>query len=181
VAAAYAGTIVVFAVMVAFQLRSAGYPTGSCQQAASGQESFPTEAQNYYPVQHIFDGDTFSVEIDGKTESVRVIGIDAPETGEAYTEKECFAQEAKERAIELLSGKWVRLEADPTQEDRDQYSRLLRYVFLEDGTFFNQVMVEEGYAEEYTFKGSEYQHQQDFLQAQRQAEKDKSGLWSVCY
>lgn len=138
------------------------------------------EQEDMLEVLHVFDGDTFSVKIDDKVEMVRVIGIDSPETGEKYRDKECYGKEATERAVELLGGGKVRLEADPTQADRDKYDRLLRYVYLADGTFFNLVMIEEGFAEEYTFEGLAYEHQKDFLEVENFAKDNGEGLWGEC-
>ncbi|MEA1926525.1 MAG: thermonuclease family protein [Patescibacteria group bacterium] len=138
------------------------------------------EQENWHQVLHIFDGDTFSVRIDGKMETVRVIGIDSPETGEKYRKKECYGKDATNKAMEILDGERVRLESDPSQKNRDKYGRLLRYVYLEDGTFFNLRMIEEGFAEEYTFQDSPYQHQAEFLRAQEKAKEGKKGLWGSC-
>ncbi|MBT4250901.1 nuclease [bacterium] len=134
----------------------------------------------FYPVLHVYDGDTISIDKNSSTERIRLIGIDSPETSEKYREKECFGEEAAKKAVELLSGKKIRIEADPTQADVDIYGRSLRYVFLEDGTFLNQKMIEEGFAKEYTFKESAYKYQKDFLVSQEEAKKAKKGLWNKC-
>jgi micrococcal nuclease len=125
----------------------------------------------YYMVTRVIDGDTIRVGVDGKTETVRLIGMDAPEA------KECFANQATAKAQELLRGQQIRLEADDSQDDRDTYGRLLRYVFLEDGTNFSQLMVSQGYAREFTFI-SPYRYQAEFKQAQKEAENKEIGLWS---
>jgi len=157
----------------------------SMKPIKEGEETSPStnsieKIGKFYPVLHVFDGDTFSVEIDGRTEMVRAIGIDAPETGEKYTDQECFAKQSKEGAIELLLGENVKLDLDPTQADRDKYDRLLRYVRLKDGTFFNLVMIERGYAKEYTYQNSTYQHHQEFIDAQMLARNKSLGMWAEC-
>jgi micrococcal nuclease len=131
-------------------------------------------------VLHIFDGDTFSVRIDGKVETVRALGIDAPESGAKYTIKECYSAEATKRAVELLGGQEVKLAADPTQADRDKYQRLLRYVYLSDGRFFNKIMIKEGFAREYTFENKAYQFQAEFRESQTIAQQNRFGLWGEC-
>jgi len=74
----------------------------------------------------------------------------------------------------------VLLESDASQDERDKYGRLLRYVFLEDGTNFNLLMIEGGYAYEYTYVVP-YKYQAEFKKAQMQAEGSESGLWGeVC-
>ncbi len=115
--------------------------------------------------------------IDGKKETLRLIGIDTPETVDPRKPVQCFGKEASAKAKSLLSGKSVRLEADPTQGERDKYQRLLRYVFLEDGTNFDKLMISEGYAHEYTYN-TPYKYQSEFKQAQKEAEASKVGLWA---
>ncbi len=129
----------------------------------------------------VIDGDTIDVDINGKKETLRLIGMDTPETVDPRKPVQCFGQEASNKAKEVLSGKMVRLEADATQGERDKYKRLLRYVFLEDGTNFNKFMIAEGYAHEYTYR-SPYKYQKEFKEAQVSAQKEKKGLWAdnVC-
>ncbi|MCS6956595.1 MAG: thermonuclease family protein [Patescibacteria group bacterium] len=137
--------------------------------------------QTFYSVAKVVDGDTIEIEIDGKIQRIRIIGINTPEVVDPRKPVECFGKEASEKAKELLSGKKIRLEKDPTQGDIDKYARLLRYVFLEDGTDFGLTMIKEGYAYEYTYN-IPYKYQQQYKQAQKEAEKNKKGLWAdgVC-
>lgn len=104
-----------------------------------------------FPVVAIVDGDTIKVSIDGNVETLRLIGIDTPETKDPRKPVQCFGKEASAKAAELLSGRRVRLETDPTQGDRGEYGRLLRYLWREDGLFFNEWMIRNGYAHEYTY------------------------------
>jgi len=62
--------------------------------------------------------------------------------------------------------------------DKDQYGRLLRYVFLEDGTLINSRLIEEGYALNYTYRPFQLMKQFDFLE--KQAKKQHLGLWGKC-
>lgn len=130
----------------------------------------------YHTVIEVIDGDTIKVNVDEKVETVRLIGIDAPELP-----NDCFAQEAKSKAQSVLSGRQIKLKADKSQDNRDRYSRLLRYVILEDGTNFNRLMVTEGYAREYTFIVP-YVLQAEFKKAQATAKKNNLGLWlpNIC-
>ena len=134
-----------------------------------------------YKVLRVIDGDTLEVSIDGKTEKIRLIGIDTPETVHPYKPVECFGKEASNKAKELLLNQEVRLEVDSTQGDADKYGRLLRYVFRSDGLFFNKWMIENGYAYEYTYS-SAYKYQDEFRNALTQAKDNKAGLWAdgVC-
>lgn len=134
-------------------------------------ETNSTVMPGYHVVTDVVDGDTIKVSIDGKIETIRLIGIDAPELP-----NNCFAREATAKARKTLEGQPVRLEADKSQDNRDRYGRLLRYVILSDGTNFNRLMVAEGYALEFTFI-SPYVFQSEFTRAQQTARKNKLGLW----
>jgi micrococcal nuclease len=130
-------------------------------------------------VERAVDGDTIKVLIKNQEDTVRLIGIDAPETSDPKKPIQCFGEEARDKAKELLTGKTIILESDPTQSDRDEYGRLLRYVFL-DGLNFNKLMISEGYAREYTFKGKIYKYQAEFIQAEKKAKAENRGLRSSC-
>lgn len=135
---------------------------------------------NLFEVVRVVDGDTIDVDINGKKERLRLIGINTPETVDPRKPVECFGIEASNKAKSILEGHRVKLESDITQGDFDKYGRLLRYVFLEDGTNFNLLMIKEGYAYEYTY-GTPYKYQAEFKQAQKYAEQNKLGLWGdVC-
>ena len=133
--------------------------------------------EGYYTVVRVVDGDTVVVNIDGEDETLRLIGIDTPEVVDPRQPVQCFGKEASAKAKELLNGEYVRLEYDQTQGERDKYDRLLAYVYLEDGTFFNKYMVEQGYAHEYTYVVP-YEYQEEFQAAERGAEASERGLWA---
>src|SRR5690606_38389868 len=120
-------------------------------------------------VVRVVDGDTITVLFQEKRETVRLIGINTPETVDPRKGVECFGRQASAYAEALMTGVKVRLESDPTQTDRDRYGRMLRYVFLEDGRHVNLLMIEEGYAYEYTY-GQPYEYQSAFKQAERIAQ-----------
>lgn len=126
----------------------------------------------------VVDGDTIIVALNQKPETIRFIGINTPETVAPNRPVQCYGPEASVRTKELLTNKIVRLERDPTQDDRDQYKRLLRYVFLEE-EHINRLLVREGYAKEYTYK-IPYQYQKAFRAEQKVAKKMKLGLWGMC-
>lgn len=140
----------------------------------------PRSAPNktYYPVAKVVDGDTLDVVIDGKTERLRLIGIDTPEVVDPRKTVQCFGVEASNKAKSLLAGKRVSLEQDTSQGERDKYGRLLAYVFLEDGVNFNEYMIAEGYAHEYTYR-IPYKYQVEFKAAQSRARDSQKGLWAT--
>lgn len=131
----------------------------------------------YYSVVEVVDGDTIKINISGKTETLRLIGMDTPETVDPRKPVQCFGKEASNKAKELLSGQKVRIETDPTQGQLDKYGRTLAYVYRDDGIFYNKYMIEQGYAHEYTYN-TPYKYQTEFKAAQKSAEANQAGLWS---
>jgi micrococcal nuclease len=114
-------------------------------------------------VVEVIDGDTIILENGSK---IRLIGINTPEKGYAYY------IEAKERVKSLILFQNVRLESD--MEDRDDYNRLLRYVFVDD-IFVNLWLVEEGYAHVFRESGLKYENQ--LKEAETNARLQKLGIW----
>ncbi len=148
----------------------------SSQGVILNDDNIVKSQTKYYEVTKVVDGDTIAVNIDGKIEKLRLIGINTPETVDPRKPVECFGIEASNKAKSILTGKRVALESDSTQGELDKYNRLLRYVFLEDGTNFNLLMIKEGYAYEYTYN-LPYKYQAEFKEAQKEAMANKTGLW----
>ena len=125
---------------------------------------------NTYPVIGVHDGDTITVLIDDKTkERIRLIGIDAPEKGQ-----EPWGKESYKAMRQLVEGKRVRLETDVTK--RDQYKRLLAYVYAGD-TFVNLEMVRQGQAVVYTVPPN-VAHVEEYRKAQVEAREAGRGVWN---
>ncbi len=138
-----------------------------------------TSASNdFVPVVRVIDGDTIVVSIAGTDDTVRLLGMDTPETVDSRKPVQCFGPEASAETKSLLDGQSVRLVADQTQANRDKYGRLLRYVYLPDGTFVDLILVQLGFAREYTYENKPYEFQQEFLRAQSTAQETGRGLWS---
>lgn len=135
-----------------------------------------------YRVEKVVDGDTLVIDINGASQSVRVLGIDAPETEFSSRGAECFGIEASEHAKALLENTSVQLASDSSQDIRDKYDRLLAYVTLPDGRDFGEVMIRNGYSYELTFKDMPYKNQKLYKKAQKIAEEEGLGLWEggVC-
>lgn len=128
----------------------------------------------------VVDGDTIAVSINGQNETIRMIGINTPETVDPRKTVECFGIEASNKAKEYFKNNdyKVWLEEDPAQGDRDKYQRLLRYVFSENGTQdYGFTMIKTGYAYEYTYS-TQYKYQADYKDAQTYAQNNKLGLWA---
>lgn len=131
-----------------------------------------------FKVIKVIDGDTIQVEnASGTRETVRLIGINTPETVDPRRKVQCFGKEASLRAKELLQDQEVYMHGDPTQTERDRYGRLLAYVYFSDGKFFNKIMIEEGFAYEYTYS-KPYEFQKDFKLAEALAREEGRGLWA---
>ncbi len=127
-------------------------------------------------VVRVIDGDTIQVCcVFGDRVTVRYIGVDTPETHHPMRGVERYGMEAAEANRKLVDGKTVRLEFDV--EQRDRYGRLLAYVFLDDGTFVNAWLVENGYAMVMTFPPN-VKYQELFLKLQREAREAGRGLWA---
>ena len=133
--------------------------------------------ENTYPVTKVVDGDTLAVLMDGKSVTLRLIGLDTPETVDPRKPVQCFGKAASDKAKEMLAGKTVRLEYDTSQGTVDKYGRTLAYVFLPDGTFFNEYMISAGYGHEYTYK-LPYKYQAAFKAAEKRAREEKRGMWA---
>jgi len=124
----------------------------------------------------VMDGDT--VELENHV-VVRYLGIDAPEIAHDNTPADCFGDEARARNATLVLGKKVKLQYEGTEEKFDHYDRVLAYVFLEDGTLVNELLIREGYA--FLLQDSKgFSRASQFLKAQRNAIKNKRGIWGAC-
>lgn len=139
--------------------------------------SVKKEASALYRVVEVIDGDTIKVDIGEKIETVRLIGMDTPEIANPHSSREdYFGPEAAQYAKQLLENQSVYLIPDPMQSNRDKYDRLLRYVFLEDGTLINAKLVADGYAYNYIYEPFQFMKQFDYLE--KQAKENQLGLWS---
>ena len=140
--------------------------------------SFAAKADKvtYYQVTKVADGDTITVKMGNKKVSVRLIGVDTPETVDPRKTVQCFGKEASAVTKKKLLNKKVALVEDPTQGDTDKYGRLLRYVFLQDGTNFDKWLISEGYGFEYTYN-LPYKYQQEYKDAENVARLNSKGLW----
>jgi micrococcal nuclease len=120
------------------------------------------------------DGDTLRLSGIGR---VRLIGVDTPEV---YGGVECYGREASAFTKRVLPP-GTRVSYELGVEERDRYGRALAYVWTADGRFFNQMLVDEGYAQVLTIPPN-VEYAKRFLAAQRKARDAGRGLWAdgVC-
>jgi micrococcal nuclease len=163
--------IIIVVIAAVFQIQSSGIIDLGIATTT------PNTIGVYYDITKITDGDTIHIMMNGQDETVRLIGINTPETVDPRRPVECFGKEASTRMQEITKGKIVRLEYDETQYTRDTYGRLLAYIYLEDGQMLNRKMIAEGYAYEYTYM-TPYKYQKEFRQLQSFAQSSKRGLWA---
>lgn len=147
--------------------------------AVVGQDSATAGRPGRVTVVRVVDGDTIVARLPSGDESVRLIGIDTPESVDPRRPVECFGVEASNRTAELLpKGTPVRLERDV--ESRDRFGRLLAYVHrIDDGTFVNLALVRDGYAQPLTIPPN-VAHTSDFVDAAAEARRAGRGLWGAC-
>ncbi|OGG41600.1 hypothetical protein A2837_00200 [Candidatus Kaiserbacteria bacterium RIFCSPHIGHO2_01_FULL_46_22] len=145
---------------------------------SSGDQALPQESlTDSYEVLKVIDGDTIVVNKNGISETIRMIGVDTPETVHPSKAVQCFGVEASSQTKSWLVGQSVRLEIDSSQGERDKYGRMLAYVFRADGLFINQELIAKGFAYEYTYN-LPYKYQAEFKAAEEKARTDKQGLWA---
>ena len=128
-------------------------------------------------VTRIVDGDTFEVKIGGQFEKVRMLGIDTPESVDPRKPVQCFAKEASKKLAELIGDREIVLTADFTNDDRDKYGRLLRYVQRIDGLKVNEEMIKQGYA--YAYIKFPFERRAEYLTLQSNARSMGLGLWAT--
>lgn len=131
-----------------------------------------------YRVTSFSDGDTISVDMNGKHELIRFVGVDTPETNDPRKAVQCFGQAASNYTKELIANNPVRLEADPLSTNRDRYNRLLRYVYLPDGRLVQTEIIRNGYGFAYT--SFPFTKSDEFARYQKEAKEQGKGLWSSC-
>ncbi len=129
-------------------------------------------------VEEFVDGDTLVVRFGGESERVRLIGVDTPETHHPDKAVQCYGEAASQFLKDTIGNQDVRLEADPTNTNRDRYDRLLRYVYLEDGTLVNLKIVSEGYG--FAYVSFPFEKIDEFRNAQQRAREQNLGLWGSC-
>lgn len=134
----------------------------------------------YARIIKVTDGDTVKVRLNaGGKKNVRLIGIDTPEV---YGGTECWGPEASAWLKKRLPrGTKVKLVSDPSQDLKDRYGRLLRYVTkVSSGKDMNYAQVRAGNAKVYVYGGKPFKHTKAYKKAQASAKARDAGLWGSC-
>ncbi|MDQ3238980.1 MAG: thermonuclease family protein [bacterium] len=154
---------------------SSSESTDSALSYATGSGFFVNEGgtvRQHARVRRVIDGDTIEIE-NGVT--VRYIGIDTPESVKPGSSIQCYGKEASVKNTALVLNQEIEMEKDVSETDR--FGRLLRYVFV-GAIFVNQQLIEEGFAYASTYP-PDVKYRELFSEAQVNAQKNMSGLWSV--
>lgn len=130
------------------------------------------------PVVAVVDGDTFKVQSGDAILTIRLLGIDTPETVAPGKPIECYGPEASDELERLISGQDVLLMTDTVQPNKDRYGRFLRFVYLPDGYDVNAHMLKGGFARHYTKAKTKFD--EIYIALEAEAQKNNSGLWREC-
>jgi endonuclease YncB( thermonuclease family) len=122
-------------------------------------------------ITNVIDGDTVeSQSSSGHHETVRLLGIDAPDVPDGY-----WSAESKQALTERLDGISVTLRLDSTQT-RDTQGRLLAYLYRGDADNLNMELVRDGHA--YAQRSEIHSMVRQFEQAEDEARGKRRGLWA---
>jgi endonuclease YncB( thermonuclease family) len=156
------------ATIIALLVCAAAVLAGLASAATSGEFTLKGA------VTEVVDGDTLRVRLaSGKSERVRLIGIDAAERGT------CFAAQAAQRVRQLALSQPVVLRGDRTQDTRDRYGRLLAYVWIPGGRDLGYQLVAGGFAKVYVY-AAPFQRLPTYRTAESRAKSTRAGTWKTC-
>lgn len=155
-------------------------PESPKTETVSNQQAKPTPKTKSNPYQtgtvtKVIDGDTVEVQIGEKVEKVRMLLVDTPETVHPNKPVQPYGKEASEFTKKLLLNKEVKLEKD--KEDRDQYQRLLRYIYV-DSQSVQEQLLSKGFARVVIYPPNT-KYAQKYQKIQDQAKSKKIGIWSI--
>ena len=151
-------------------------PVPGSLTAYAGQSGLRRDAAT---VLTVIDGDTIIADRNREQVTVRLIGVDTPETGRPDTPVQFYGPEATEFARRSLLNKqiWLEFEApDRAGGAKDKYNRTLAYVFTEPDRNFNLELVRLGYGKAYT--RYPFTYQREFLKAEQSAREHGLGIWN---
>mgnify|MGYP002624044749 CR=1 FL=1 len=136
---------------------------------------FLIPADNTFLVLAVNDGDTLVIDMNGP-KTIRLLGVDTPETHHPTKPVQCYGPQASEY-LKRLEGERISIVSDTTSYNKDQYNRLLRYIYFK-GENINMKIVEQGYG----FASLAYpsKHVDEFKILESKASRENKGLWGKC-
>lgn len=135
-----------------------------------------TTYDQIYPVVKVVDGDTVKILIDDATKTVRLVGVDTPETVHPRKHVEYYGREASRFTKNLLRGEAVWLVKDASAVEADRYGRLLGHLYrYPDGLWVNKELIRQGYGRAYT--KYPFEHREEFVEMESRAKEANKGLW----
>ncbi len=151
----------------------------SAMVVATSCSSASVEDPSRATVVEVVDGDTVRLRFGPITETVRLLGIDTPESVHPTVPEQCFGAEASAELRRLLpAGTGVEVFRDT--DGRDHYGRLLLHVRrADDGLAVNLYLVAQGFAAA-AFYDPNNVGRRSFLEAERTARTEARGLWGLC-
>lgn len=166
-------------ILIAFVLAGLLLATQKTGLMREGGKTVMRDQPGLYQVAYFVDGDTIAVHMNDTVEKVRFIGMDTPETHKPNTPVQCYGPAAAAFTKHTIGSQRVRLVSDSLSTDRDRYNRLLRYVYLSDGTDVNELLVQNGYAFYYPY--FPFTKSDQFAADQEAAMAAHKGLWGNCH
>lgn len=166
--------------LVVLALSSVALIAACASPGASRPRGLASSSSQTATIVRDVDGDTIKVDVGGKQTSVRLIGIDTPETHKPGVKVECGGREASANMARLArAGAKARLTYDPTQDRVDRYGRLLAYVSV-DGRGLQLAQLRAGLARVYVYGGKPFTRVASFRRAEHAAERAHRGVWGSC-
>jgi len=165
--------------LLALVIAGCGYLVQQQGWLSDAGKSAEQNQPGLYSINHFIDGDTIAINMNGKAESVRFIGVDTPETHKPNTPVQCYGPAAAAFTKNTIGSNKVRLESDPLSTNRDRYDRLLRYVYLPDGTLLNEKIIQAGYGFYYPY--FPFSKSKQFAADEQTAIAGHKGLWANCH
>lgn len=168
------------AIPLVFLLACTGAPvtvTGDPRAPVSRPPSGAGPEKPMATVTRVVDGDTAQVFFRGRDVTVRFIGVDTPETVAPGQPIECFGPKASRFTTRQLMGRRISLEFDVDRVD--PFGRTLAYLWMHDGSLFNETLVRRGFATAATYP-PDTRYAERFEASQRVARAAGRGLWGAC-
>jgi micrococcal nuclease len=154
---------------------------GAIDQPAQPPRARSAASRMHGRIADVVDGDTLKVRTGGRRETVRLIGIDTPETHRPNTPVECGGPQATDAMTRRARpGTQVTLVTDPTQDRRDRYGRLLAYVDRADGVDLGRAQVRDGWADVYVYEDRAFKRLAAYRAAARKARDAHQGANGAC-